>query len=206
MKPLTRWGGALERVGDAWLLTVGEAAPRPVDLTADAVDIVSVVGADGLAEARAAERLPDAGQPPPPPTGRPGICYSDGFGRGVRGGWWLFGRTLRLSGADGTQDADVDLVAVSGLPADHGLRPELAASALAAARARAPLPCACGTGAPSPEHHGSVRTLASAQDTRAPVEVRAQVGACTVCGARWVFEYAGDPYYEVRETTRPSRV
>ncbi|MEZ4471489.1 MAG: hypothetical protein R3F60_11945 [bacterium] len=206
------FSGTLRLAGEEFLLSPrsGEPLLGPVGELATGTPaaraVIRCLGVAGLAQARAALRLgAEAGAPPKPPSGRPTIRYVDGFGRGVRAGWWLIGRSLRLSGADATQDVDVE-VAAAGLPDDHGLPPDLAASALAAARARAPLPCACGTDAQSPLHHGSTRELASARDEDAPVEVRASVHACTVCGTRWVFTYEGDTAYEVRERALPSQV
>ncbi|MCA9562930.1 MAG: hypothetical protein KC561_05545 [Myxococcales bacterium] len=196
--------GELVRVrqGSFWL----EGAWRDASVLAGADaggPICERVGAGGLAEIRAAlvvvARESVVARVIPPE--RASIRYCDGFGRGNPAGWWLLGRTLRISSAAGATDVDVGAVAEVGLPPEHGLNESLAESARAAAIARAELECACGTGAPSPLAHGDITELGRGSRP-APVEVSATVGECRVCGCRWTFSREGDTAYRLDEMSR----
>ena len=202
-------GHAVWVTADAW--RVGDAlggAATDLHDPAHAHAIHRLIDTDGLAELRAAVALAAAGAGPGPaaPVGRPSIRYVGGFGRANARGYWLMARTLRLSGPHTLLEVSVDQVAAQGLPSGHPLPAAIAEQALRAATQRAQLPCACGTGAPSPDAHGQVRTLGSAQHPGATIEVTVRIGECAVCGCRWRFYREGDSHYSFREAASPSRL
>ncbi len=162
---------------------------------------------DLRAEAREGARKLALARPTTAPE--PSICVPRVFSPGRGGGQcvWILGRIVRTMSTAPTKVPDLTFeeFLAAGYPEDVAvaLGTERVAQVTAAVSQLAPRSCMCDTGAQTPGQHGTIRTLASAQNPNATVDDRTTIGFCTVCRRAWVFNEAGDAHYEYFYSVEP---
>ena len=168
-----------------------------------AFDIMELAEARGLLRYR---RLPPERQIVPtdtaPLAGRPHIRRD--FSSPEQGMVWFIGRTLAID-VRGQDRVEVPMAeaAEAGLDACRAaLGDALIDRVVEAARALSPLPCFCGTGCQRIHEHDALMQLSSCSDPRAPIDRRAALLRCRVCGRWWTYQEEGDSHYSYHYTVR----
>lgn len=130
-------------------------------------------------------------------AGRPQVERTWSFARGVPCAVRILGRHVSARAGDVDYQATFEVHLANGFPAAlaERLGADVVDAVNASVTALAPLPCMCHTGAVEMSQHGTLMSIASKQDPRAPVECEAAVARCTVCGQGWLFEWYGDSHY-----------
>ena len=169
--------------------------------------IEAAVGWTAFVEAGAAVAHPERMAPFHPAPRRSRVKRFHGrSGRGVVAPHvHIHGRHVRGRGPDGLRwESTLEEAAATGLP--DALRQALgdadADAVLDAVHTLRAADCDCGE-AEAPGHHRTLRTLASEQYPRAPMDDRTVVGACTVCGRLWTFRTTGDSHYGYTHRVEP---
>jgi hypothetical protein len=133
---------------------------------------------------------------------RPSVKRTWEFPRGDARCAWIRGRAVSATAGDERYEATFVAHLEKGFPPKiaDALGAEVALEVRAAVEALNPLPCFCGTGGDKIEHWDTIETFITRWDPRAPVDVMAAVGHCTVCHRGWTFEWSGDPHYSYTYT------
>jgi hypothetical protein len=163
-------------------------------------DILEAFDLKALVEAHARETISARGiwlRHGEPPPDRPAVQRTWSFGRGDPRCVWIRGRNVSAMAGDLRYEATFDEHLANGFP--KTMADALGAETVDAVRAAAvtlkPLECFCGTNADQIDHWDTLEVLVTRSDPRAPVDLQAAVGHCTVCHQGWTFEWGGDSHY-----------